>query len=300
MSEGVGSGFHVRGFRFVVFIDLRVLVCARYNVELYTLKPVYRIKMVSTARKIYTFIINGLYELLGRTGISIRIAMYKLRRDTRNCKSLEDYVDFVFTFNNRFPFRKLNIQPLQVKPEILDLLNILNEKKPKIILEIGTAKGGTLYLWSRIAAPDAKIISVDLPEGPFGGGYPKWRMPLYRSFARDNQKIYLIRANSHSSQTVLRVEKILDGNKIDFLFIDGDHTYEGVKEDFETYTTYANKKGIVAFHDIVENKSDEIWQVYRFWKEIKQDYNHQEIISEKRLIDRSAGIGVIFLETEGT
>jgi hypothetical protein len=37
--------------------------------------------------------------------------------------------------------------------------------------------------------------------------------------------------------------------KIDFLFIDGDHSYEGVKRDFELYSTLMNPKGIIVLHD---------------------------------------------------
>jgi predicted O-methyltransferase YrrM len=39
--------------------------------------------------------------------------------------------------------------------------------------------------------------------------------------------------------------------RLDFLFIDGDHTYEGVKQDFEMYTPLVRKGGLVAMHDIV-------------------------------------------------
>jgi hypothetical protein len=37
--------------------------------------------------------------------------------------------------------------------------------------------------------------------------------------------------------------------KIDFLFIDGDHSYEGVKKDFELYSTILSEKGIIMLHD---------------------------------------------------
>jgi hypothetical protein len=37
--------------------------------------------------------------------------------------------------------------------------------------------------------------------------------------------------------------------KIDVLFIDGDHSYEGVKSDFELYSTILSKKGIIILHD---------------------------------------------------
>lgn len=37
--------------------------------------------------------------------------------------------------------------------------------------------------------------------------------------------------------------------KIDFLFIDGDHSYEGVKADFELYSKLLTDRGIIAIHD---------------------------------------------------
>jgi hypothetical protein len=37
--------------------------------------------------------------------------------------------------------------------------------------------------------------------------------------------------------------------KIDVLFIDGDHSYEGVKSDFELYSTILSEKGIIMLHD---------------------------------------------------
>ncbi len=37
--------------------------------------------------------------------------------------------------------------------------------------------------------------------------------------------------------------------KIDLLFIDGDHSYEGVKKDFELYSTILSDNGIIIIHD---------------------------------------------------
>lgn len=41
--------------------------------------------------------------------------------------------------------------------------------------------------------------------------------------------------------------------KIDVLFIDGDHSYEGVKTDFELYSNIMSDKGIIIIHDTDEN-----------------------------------------------
>lgn len=41
--------------------------------------------------------------------------------------------------------------------------------------------------------------------------------------------------------------------KIDLLFIDGDHSYEGVKTDFELYSTLLSENGIIIIHDTDKN-----------------------------------------------
>jgi len=50
----------------------------------------------------------------------------------------------------------------------------------------------------------------------------------------------------------------LNGEPLDFLFIDGDHTYEGVKRDFEMYSPLVRNGGIIAFHDIVKHPPETV------------------------------------------
>jgi hypothetical protein len=61
----------------------------------------------------------------------------------------------------------------QVRSEILALAKLLQTSAPKRSLEIGTNYGGTLFLLCALSPADAKIISVDLPHGLFGGGASK-------------------------------------------------------------------------------------------------------------------------------
>jgi predicted O-methyltransferase YrrM len=225
--------------------------------------------------------------------IPLKFAAFKLKSAASKCESLESYVDLASNSLTTFPFLGANIKPLQVKDEIVKLLKILAKLKPMYILEIGTARGGTLFLSTRVAASDATLISVDLPGGPFGGGYPEIKVSYYKSFAIQNQKIRLIRGNSHSPSTLNMIEKILDGHDLDFLFIDGDHSYNGVKTDFEMYGKLVRKGGIIAFHDIVQGPPENVGGVPKFWDEIKHNFQKIELVKNWR--QGEYGIDVIYV-----
>jgi len=80
---------------------------------------------------------------------NIMYIQIKLKR----IKIFNDIIEIAF--NSSFP-------PSQIREEIKNLLLILDKVKPKVILEIGTAEGGTLFLFSNIAHEEAILISVDL------------------------------------------------------------------------------------------------------------------------------------------
>ncbi|MFA4983514.1 MAG: class I SAM-dependent methyltransferase [Candidatus Micrarchaeia archaeon] len=183
------------------------------------------------------------------------------------------------------------LRPSQIKEEFLGLLKLAGKARPKVIVEIGTNRGGTLFLLSRMAPDDATLISIDLPGGKYGGGYPKWKVPIFRSFARKKQRIMLIEGNSHEKGTLERLRGMLCGREIDFLFIDGDHTYGGVKKDFEIYSPLVRKGGMVAFHDIVAHPPAAGCNVNRFWNEAKRRYAHEEIVEDWKQMEY--GIGVL-------
>jgi predicted O-methyltransferase YrrM len=181
------------------------------------------------------------------------------------------------------------LQPIQIEEELVLLLDDVRRLAPRIVVEIGTSMGGTLYLWTRLAQPDAIIISVDLPGGQFGGGYSPLRIPIYRRFAREQQKLHLMRADSHENSTLDQVKSLLGGASIDFLFIDGDHTYEGVGKDWEMYSPLVRPGGLVAFHDVAGNY--DTTQVKKFWDGVKSGYQHREYMFHPR---GHYGIGVLF------
>ena len=215
----------------------------------------------------------------------------------------EDVVHLAFNFRSVFHIPLLSkeiivdIKPVQIFDELLNLAKITYKLRPKNILEIGTAKGGTLFLFCRISLPNATVISIDLPGGPFGGGYPIYRTLLYRAFVKPGQRIHLIRADSHDPRTLEKVKEVLKGESLDVLFIDGDHTYEGVKRDFEMYSPLVRKGGIIAFHDIVPHNKlhdpEGIVGVSRFWNGIKHNYRYLEVVKDWN--QGWAGIGVLYV-----
>ncbi|HUS51536.1 MAG TPA: CmcI family methyltransferase, partial [Candidatus Paceibacterota bacterium] len=223
----------------------------------------------------------------------VGIISNNLENLSKGNKSLEDYLDIAFSFN----CENTTITPLQKRNEIFTLLQILSQNNPKNILEIGTANGGTLFLLCKIAPENAKIISIDLPEGAFGGKmYPNWKIPFYETFASKNQKIYLLRSNSHDEQTKTKCKEILENELLDFLLIDGDHTYEGVKTDFEMYIPFVREGGIIAFHDVSHGPKENVGGVGKFWSEIKEKYNGIEIIDNTN--SEGYGIGLILISKE--
>jgi predicted O-methyltransferase YrrM len=247
---------------------------------------------ISRSRKVRR-IIRNLCNLLITTRIPLKLAAVMLRHNASKCNKTENYVDLAFNIFNDFRFRPWTIKPAQIREEITELVKVLAKRKPKLLLEIGTARGGTLFLFTRVSSSNALIISVDLPGGRFGGGYPEWRKLFYESFAIHKQKMHLIRADSHALSTLNMVENILEGYKLDFLFIDGDHTYKGVKTDFEMYSKLVGKGGIIAFHDVCPHPPHTECEVNLFWHEIKDKYEHIEIVRDWK--QGWAGIGVLYV-----
>jgi cephalosporin hydroxylase len=178
------------------------------------------------------------------------------------------------------------------KPDELEMLGrfLAKRRHPQVVVEVGTARGGTLWYWCQYATHDALLISVDLPGGDFGGGYTVEDVPRLLGHARAAQDIQLLAGNSHSPKMLEAVEKLLDGRKVDLLFIDGDHSYEGVKQDWEMYSPLVGQGGLIIFHDIVEHTKIPECQVDRLWNELKPEHKHEEFCASDR---GWAGIGVI-------
>jgi predicted O-methyltransferase YrrM len=192
---------------------------------------------------------------------------------------------------------RISMQPVvasQQLDEIVPALEQIERLRPQRVCEIGTAAGGTLYLLTRVSAPDALVVSIDLVIAPH-------TRALRERLARPGQRVVRVAGDSHSEETAVRLDRLLDGQPLDALFIDGDHSYDGVRADFERYGRLVRSGGIIALHDINEDfrtkhgiETPSIsGEVPRFWRELKERHRTGELIADPE--QDGFGIGLVYV-----
>lgn len=136
----------------------------------------------------------------------------------------------------------------QKELELDGLIELLAGREIRRVLEIGSQDGGMLWLFAQIATEF--VVGVDLTQGVTAV------CPI---------PIVWVEGDSHSS--TIR-ERIPEG-PYDLLFIDGDHSYAGVCQDFTDYAPLVAPDGVIAFHDIVPHPNPTLSEVDRLWRELK-------------------------------
>jgi predicted O-methyltransferase YrrM len=142
--------------------------------------------------------------------------------------------------------------------------------KPKIVLEIGSATGGTLYAWSQVCS---EVYAISLPEETYANAEHYGANVLY--------------ADSHSAEARAWLDDKLDGKSLDVLFLDGDHTYTGVCADYRNFAPFVRDGGLILFHDVCNPFEP---GAVKMWKEIAAEGH--EIFNEGSAHDKR-GIGIV-------
>jgi cephalosporin hydroxylase len=130
---------------------------------------------------------------------------------------------------------------------LYDIRNTIDKKCTYV--EIGAFSGGSAAL---MASHKLKtdVISIDL-------GYPISPNVVYENvqkFKNEDNSFTYIQGNSTYKETINRLEEVLNGGYVDILFIDGDHSYNGVISDFNLYDTYVSKGGYIVFDDYLDSE----------------------------------------------
>jgi cephalosporin hydroxylase len=137
-------------------------------------------------------------------------------------------------------------------------------KDANSICEIGSRFGDNL-IFLAVSMNGNRLVSVDFPgaEGEFPDYAPEQIKAELKNNVRKLKKsgfdVDLILGDSHSFEVLEQVEKF---GPFDVMLIDGDHSYEGVKADWEMYGPLAKQ---VIFHDV---KSGNGLGVSQFWSRL--------------------------------
>jgi len=158
----------------------------------------------------------------------------------------------------------------QVRSEIEGLVGAVRSINPKIVVEIGTHKGGNSALFCRTLETAEHIVGLDLCVQ---------NAAKVRFFAAPEKRYTVIHGDSQVPEARKRLERALGGRPIDFLFIDGDHSYDGVRRDYELYSPLVRKGGVIAFHDIIPDHRARFGKetgcyaggVHQLWSELKAE-----------------------------
>ncbi len=186
---------------------------------------------------------------------------------------------------------------LQKPAELAGLLEILDTVQPKIIIEIGSDAGGTLWAWSQLPGPP-EVIAIDLPGGPYRatpGDTRTHGATLIEGASKDPaviRRVHHLLARYDPQGAARRSPRHRHVNRsADMLIIDGDHRYEGVMHDWAAYHLLVREGGLVVFHDVCEHGGADVG-VRRAWKEISPAWPHTEIVTPPL---NWGGIGVLRL-----
>jgi tetratricopeptide (TPR) repeat protein len=154
----------------------------------------------------------------------------------------------------------------QVKEEIVPLCRFLRQLQPNHVMEISPCYGGTFYLWTRLAR--GKKIVLALPPHLFAGQSERDATMRNYTLKRWAPQVFPLLADSRDRRTPGQIEKILAGDRLDFLFLDGNPAYEAVQHDYETYRRFVRPGGCIALSGIADSGNDEPSGVAQLWREL--------------------------------
>jgi O-antigen biosynthesis protein len=163
---------------------------------------------------------------------------------------------------------------------------LVKQCKPPLIVELGTHTGHSFFSFCqsvRQYSIGTKCYAVDTWQGDHQSGF--YGEEVFNDVFQHNESLY------HDFSTLLRMTfdealSRFSDHSIDLLHIDGLHTYEAVKHDFDTWLPKMSSRGIILFHDIAVQDGD--FGVWKLWEELSRCYPNLSF-------DHSFGLGVLMV-----
>lgn len=173
-------------------------------------------------------------KTLSRSRIKPRFTESSYPRDARKLRSFED-CDWLFACHQA----NRGIARLDFD-EAAFLFRLVRSFKAPRIIEVGRFRGGSTILMGTAGDDGTRITSIDI--------------------APKNDA--LLRSVLEKAGIAHKIDLVVnDANKVpapadtyDIVFIDGDHTYQGIKKDYEHWKKSVKPGGHILFHDAGEGR----------------------------------------------
>ena len=172
---------------------------------------------------------------------------------------------------------------IQHTPFALFLMDLF---RPKLFVELGSFSGASYCAFCQAAKTldlRTQCFAVDTWQGdPHAGIYGQ---DVLNDLKQHHDPLY----SSFSTLLPMSFDEALDRfteKSIDLLHIDGYHTYEAVKHDFDAWFPKMSERGIILFHDMNVRNGD--FGVWKLWDELKIKYPHFNFL-------HGSGLGVVFV-----
>ena len=200
-------------------------------------------------------------------------------------QSLKDPYHEAFEFLSKASFWRPNrIRPSAWVEHVPLAFWIIEVANPGCFVELGTYSGTSYAAFCQAVQTlglETKCYAIDTWEGDEQTGF--YGEEIFADLAPHNQQFYsgfssLIRS------TFDKALKYFEEGSIDLLHIDGYHTYEAVKHDFNQWYPKLSSRAVVLFHDI--NVREREFGVFRLWKDLQERWPSFEFI-------HGCGLGIL-------
>jgi predicted O-methyltransferase YrrM len=184
-----------------------------------------------------------------------------------------------------------NLQLQQVPEEYSEFLNIIRNQNIKTYLELGVGNGGSFFVNSIFLQKTAiKLHCVD--------NIAYRDTHIKQSETKIQKKVDMLQEMFINKDVFfynMSTDDFFKQNKgsYDCIFIDADHSYEGVAADYKNAIKIIEKHGIIILHDIANTDTG----VYKLWNELKEIHSNVKEFKYKinPNIGYACGIGIIYL-----
>lgn len=147
---------------------------------------------------------------------------------------------------------------------------VVEEASPRVFVELGSHHGTSYLAFCQAVAQcgyDTRCFAVDTWQGDEHSGF--YGDEVHAALHAANERHY----SGFSQLMRMTFDDALacfDDGSVDLLHIDGLHTYEAVKHDFDTWLPKMSERGVVLFHDtMVRERGFGVWKL---WAELRDRY----------------------------